>query len=137
MGDTVKAGLNTHAQREFFGRWISFKNCHTVQVSSTNVTEWMTLRPESRTSCASNQIKKFSSVEILRFQQIANQLLSEGTVPVPPNPPLRFAIVLYYLRWNYRSRGDATAAGAEVLRAVAPKSVEKNIVRISTEPKIQ
>jgi hypothetical protein len=42
-------------------------------------------------------------------------------------------MVLYYLLRNYRSRGDATAAGAEALRAVAPKSVEKNIVRISTE----
>jgi len=29
---------------------------------------------------------------------------------------------------------DATAAEAEELRAVAPKSVEKNIVRISTKP---
>jgi len=42
---------------------------------------------------------------------------------------------LYYLLWNYRSRGDATAAGAEALRAVAPKSVKKNSVRISTEHK--
>jgi len=42
-------------------------------------------------------------------------------------------MVLYYLLWNYRSRGDATAAGAEALHAVAPKSVEKNIVRISPE----
>jgi hypothetical protein len=46
-------------------------------------------------------------------------------------------MVLYYLLWNYRSRGDATAAGAEALRAVAPMSVEKNIVRISTEPGIE
>jgi len=50
------------------------------------------------------------SVEILRFQQITNHLLSEGTVPVPPEPPLRFAMVLYYLLWN-SSRGDVTAAG--------------------------
>ncbi len=48
------------------------------------------------------------SVETTIFQQIANHLLSEGKVPVPP---LRFAMVLYYLLWNYRSRGDATAAG--------------------------
>jgi hypothetical protein len=41
---------------------------------------------------------------------------------------------LYYLLWNYRSRGDAIAAGAEALRAAAPKSVWKNVVRISTEP---
>jgi len=33
--------------------------------------------------------------------------------------------VLYYLLWNYRYRGGATAAGAEALRAVVPRSVEK------------
>jgi hypothetical protein len=43
-------------------------------------------------------------------------------------------MVLYYLLWNYRSRGDATAAGAEALRAAAPESVERNSMRISTEP---
>ena len=57
-----------------------------------------------------------------------------GDSACPPEPPLRFGMVLYYLLWNYRFRGDATAAGAEALRAVAPKSVKKNIVRISTEP---
>jgi hypothetical protein len=76
----------------------------------------------------------FGSVEILSFQQIANHLLSEGTVPVPPNRPCAFAMVLYYFLWNYRSRGDASAAGAEALRAVAPKSVERNSMRISIEP---
>ena len=54
-------------------------------------------------------------------------------MPVPPNRPCAFAIVLYYLVWNYHFRGDATAAGAEALRAVAPKSVEK-YMRILTEP---
>ena len=49
--------------------------------------------------------------KILCFNQIANYLVSEGTVPVPPEPPLRFAMVLYYLLWN-SSRGDDTAAGA-------------------------
>ena len=48
-------------------------------------------------------------------------------MPVPANRPLRFAIVVYNLLRNYRSGGDATAAGAEVLRAVAPRSVEKKI----------
>jgi len=54
-------------------------------------------------------------------------------VPVPPNCPLRFAIVLHYLLWNYHSRGGATAVGAEASCAVASKSVEKNSVRISHE----
>jgi hypothetical protein len=55
-------------------------------------------------------------------------------VPVPPDRPLSYVMVLYYFLWNYRSRGDATASGAKALCAVAPKSVERNIVRISTEP---
>jgi len=38
-----------------------------------------------------------------------------------PETPLRFAMVLNYLLWNYRSRVDATAAGAEKLCAVAQK----------------
>ena len=63
----------------------------------------------------------FCSVETLIFQQILNHLLLEGTVPVPTDPPLRYAIALYDLLWNYRSRGDATAAGAKALRAVAQK----------------
>jgi len=33
-----------------------------------------------------------------------------------------------------RSRGDATAARGKVLPAVAKKSVEKNILRSSSEP---
>ncbi len=57
-----------------------------------------------------------------------------GDSACPPNRPLRYAMVLYYLLGNYRFREDATAAGAKALRAVAPKSVEKNSVRISTEP---
>jgi len=71
-------------------------------------------------------------VETLSFQQIVKHLFTEGTVPLP-EPPLRFAIVLYYFLWSYRSRGGATAAGAEALHAVAPKSVKKNILRISHE----
>jgi len=45
-------------------------------------------------------------------------------------------IVLYYLLWNYRPGGDATAAGRRHEVPEPKKSVEKNIVRISTEPKI-
>jgi len=54
-----------------------------------------------------------------------------GDSACPPEPPLRFAMVLHYLLWNYRSRGNATAAGAEASCAVASKSVEKNSVRFS------
>ncbi len=42
----------------------------------------------------------------------------------PPEPPLRFVMVVHYLLWNYRSRGDALAAGAVALHAIAPKNVE-------------
>jgi len=38
-----------------------------------------------------------------------------------PPPPLHLAMVFYYLLWNYRYGGDAIAAGAEALRAVAQK----------------
>ena len=57
-------------------------------------------------------------------------------MPVPPNRPLRFGIVGYYLIRSYPSRGGATAAGAEALHAVAPRSVEENCVKISTGQKI-
>ena len=40
-----------------------------------------------------------------------------GTSASPPEPPLRFAVVLYYLL----PAGDATAARGEALRAVAQK----------------
>ena len=55
-------------------------------------------------------------------------------MPVPPEPPLRFAIVSYYLLRVIAPVGCATAAGAEALHAVDPKrSVKKNILRISYE----
>ncbi len=56
----------------------------------------------------------------MSFQQIENYILTEGTVHVPPELPLHFAMVSYYLLWNYRPRGvPAIAAGAEELRAVS------------------
>jgi len=39
----------------------------------------------------------------------------------PPEPPLRFAIVSYYLLWSYRPRGVPQRRGAEALHAVAPR----------------
>jgi hypothetical protein len=54
-----------------------------------------------------------------------------GDSACPPEPLLRFAIVVYYLLWNYRSRGGATAAGVGLLRAVALNDIEKNSVRVS------
>ncbi len=44
-----------------------------------------------------------------------------GDSACPPEPPLCFAMVSYYLHWNYRSRGDATGAEAVASRAVAQK----------------
>ncbi len=90
-----------------------------------------TSRHQRKNDC--HRLRFSDLVETLIFQQILNHLGSEGTVPVLPSRPCAFASVLYYLLWNYRSRGDATAPGAKALRAVAPKSVEKNSV-ISTEP---
>jgi len=34
-----------------------------------------------------------------------------GDSACPPEPPLRFAMVLYFLLWNYPSERIATAAG--------------------------
>ena len=41
--------------------------------------------------------EKMDFAETLSFQQIVKHLFTEGTVPVPPKPPLRFASVSYYL----------------------------------------
>jgi len=61
-----------------------------------------------------------------------------GDSACPPEPPLRCAMVSYYLLWSNRSReGDATAAEGEGGRHCMPwpkKSVEKNILKISTQP---
>jgi hypothetical protein len=35
--------------------------------------------------------------------------------------------VSYYLLWNYRSKGDAQAAGPEALHAIAPKERKEKI----------
>jgi hypothetical protein len=40
-------------------------------------------------------------------------------------------IVLYYLFWNHRPGGDATAAGRRHKVPEPKKNVKKNIVRIS------
>jgi len=68
-----------------------------------------------------NQNKGFSgSFETLKFQQIANHLVLEGTVPVPPNRP-------FALRWccstssGIIAPGGCQSGGAEALRAVAQK----------------
>ena len=57
-----------------------------------------------------------------------------GDSACPPEPPLRFAMVLYYLLWNYRSRGMPQRLGQRYYLHVAKKSVEENSVRISKEP---
>ncbi len=46
----------------------------------------------------------------------------------PPEPLLCFAMVLYYLLWNYRSRGDATAAGAGGITYHSQKRALRKIV---------
>jgi hypothetical protein len=46
----------------------------------------------------------FGFVEFLSFQQIVKHLFTEGDSACPPERPLRFAIVSYYLLWRYRSR---------------------------------
>jgi hypothetical protein len=68
---------------------------------------------------------------------MVNHLFTEGTVPVPPNRPLRFAIVSYYLLWNYRfKKGVPQRGGGGIICRSPKKSVKRNILRISTEPTI-
>ncbi len=54
------------------------------------------------------------------FNKLQSTYLRRGHA-CPPEPPLRFAMVSYYLLWGYRSSWGATAAGAEALHAVATK----------------
>jgi len=54
-----------------------------------------------------------------------------GDSACPPELPLRFAIVSYYLFWSYRFKEGATALGRRHFMPVATKSVKKNILRIS------
>jgi len=48
-----------------------------------------------------------------------------GTGACPPELPLRFAMVLYYLLWNYRKSGDATAAGTSQWRGFNELLIEQ------------
>ncbi len=59
-----------------------------------------------------------------------------GDSACPPEPPLRFCDCVVVPSLELSFRGGATAAGAGALPAKAPKSVEKNSVRISTKPKM-
>jgi hypothetical protein len=59
-------------------------------------------------------------VETLSFQQMVKHLFTERTVPVPPNR--LFASRLCRITFSgVIAQEGATAAGAEALRAVAPK----------------
>jgi len=49
---------------------------------------------------------------LLLFYEIQSaDKMMEGTVPVPPNRPCAYGIVMYYLFTWYRSLGGAEAAG--------------------------
>ncbi len=56
-----------------------------------------------------------------KFSINCKVLIYGGDSACPPEPPLRFVMGLYYLLRNFRSRGNATAAGAEALCAEAQK----------------
>jgi len=51
-----------------------------------------------------------------------------GDSACPPEPPLRFAIVLYYLIWSYRSRGCHSGGGGVITCCKPKKSVKKYFV---------
>jgi hypothetical protein len=59
-----------------------------------------------------------------------------GDSAYPPEPSLRFAIVSYSLPGSYRFMGRCHSGGGGGIPCRSPrKSVKKNILRISTEPK--
>ena len=78
-----------------------------------------------------------SFAETLIVQQISNHPLSEGTVPVPPNRPLHFAIVSCYLLRGHRFRGCHSGGGGGITCRRPKKSVKKNILRIPHENRIK
>ncbi len=58
-----------------------------------------------------------------------------GDSACPPEPPLCFEIVLYYLHWNCRPRGMSQRCGRGCITCRgSSRNVEKNCVRISPEP---
>jgi len=61
-----------------------------------------------------------------------------GDSACPPEPPLRFAIVSYYLLWSYRSREGCHSGGGGGITCRSPKkSAKKNILRFSPENRIK
>ncbi len=84
---------------------------------------------------------KYSITHIGLFNFMGNHKISNSESPIfggdsacPPEPPLRFTMVLYYLLWNYRSKGMPKRRGRRHYVPETKKSVEKNIVRISAKP---
>jgi hypothetical protein len=59
------------------------------------------------------------------FATNGKALIYGGDSAYPPEPPLRFAIVSYYLPGNYRFRVVPQRQGAKALYAVAPKEREE------------
>jgi len=76
------------------------------------------------------------SVEPLRFQQIANRLVSERTMPVSPKtaPALCGGVCITFLKFSLRRECHSGGTGA--LRAVAIKSIARNTVRIYQKIKL-
>jgi len=77
--------------------------------------------------------EKLGFVETLSFQQNGKTSIYGGYSACPPEPPLRFAIVAYYLLWSYCSRGCHSGGGRGITCRRPKKSVKKNILRISYE----
>ena len=57
-----------------------------------------------------------------------------GDSACPPEPPLRFAIVSYYLLWSYRYRGVPQRWGGGITCRSPKKSVKKNILGFLLSP---
>ncbi len=81
------------------------------------------------------RLRKWGFAETLSFQQIANNLLSEGTVPVPANRP--FALRLCRITFSgVIAPGAPPRRGRKHHIPEPSKCVKKKILRISTKPKM-
>ena len=71
-------------------------------------------RPEKSRFYGIKSRRKKGFMETISFQQIVTHQFYGGDSACPPEPPLRFAIVSYYLLWSYRSRGCHSGGGGGI-----------------------
>ncbi len=64
-------------------------------------------------------------VETMNFTTNCKLPVNGGDSACPPEPPLRFAIVSYYLLWNYRSKGCHSGGGGSITYRSPQRALRK------------